>query len=191
MWSLSTVARVRLVPANPEDVDTDGLLLRRFVPDDTAALLSAFADDDIARWNPGPASAGDVATWIDTRNDWTSGRHASWAVRDQDDRLLGAVSLHRIDDDQLDAEVGYWVAPWARRQQVGVRALTAATRYAFRRLGLHRVYLFHAVDNAASCRLASRAGFRHEGVLQQSYRYADGRYHDEHLHAMLATELPQ
>lgn len=28
-----------------------------------------------------------------------------------------------------------------------------------------------------------------QGTLRQSYRYADGTYHDEHLHAMLAGDL--
>ena len=33
------------------------------------------------------------------------------------------------------------------------------------------------------------AGFVQEGTLRQSYRYADGAYHDEHLHALLSTDL--
>lgn len=31
-------------------------------------------------------------------------------------------------------------------------------------------------------------GFLLEGTLRESYRYADGRFHDEHLHARLATD---
>jgi RimJ/RimL family protein N-acetyltransferase len=65
-----------------------------------------------------------------------------------------------------------------------------ATRYAFERLTLHRVYLFHAVGNVASCRVADGAGYRLEGELRRSFRYADGEYHDEHLHAILADEMP-
>ncbi|MCA1781336.1 MAG: GNAT family N-acetyltransferase [Intrasporangiaceae bacterium] len=91
-----------------------------------------------------------------------------------------------MDPDQADAEIGYWVAPWARRMGYATRAVTSASRFAFGRLGLHRLYLFHAVENPGSCSVARAAGFVHEGTMRQSYRYADGEYHDEHLHGLLA-----
>jgi len=28
----------------------------------------------------------------------------------------------------------------------------------------------------------------HEGTLRESFRYADGVYHDEHLHGLLAAD---
>ena len=40
----------------------------------------------------------------------------------------------------------------------------------------------------SSCRVAEIAGFGLEGRLRQSYRYPDGVYHDEHLHARLASD---
>ncbi|MDQ1615779.1 MAG: hypothetical protein QOJ60_1718, partial [Actinomycetota bacterium] len=51
-----------------------------------------------------------------------------------------------------------------------------------------RVELYHAVANPASCRVAEKVGFRHEGTLRQSYVYGDGTRHDEHLHARLAGD---
>jgi RimJ/RimL family protein N-acetyltransferase len=65
----------------------------------------------------------------------------------------------------------------------------AATGFAFSQLGLHRVYLYHAVENPGSCGVARAAGFLHEGTLRRSYRYGDGAYHDEHLHARLSTDV--
>jgi RimJ/RimL family protein N-acetyltransferase len=99
------------------------------------------------------------------------------------------VSLHKIDADQADAEIGYWIAPWARRQGWATRSLIVASRFGIDRLGLHRVYLYHAVENVASCGVARRARFVLEGTLRQSFRYADGVYHDEHLHAVLASDI--
>jgi RimJ/RimL family protein N-acetyltransferase len=172
----------------PEVLRPDGLALRRFTDADVDRLSLAFSDPDIQHWNPGPQSTAEVREWMHSRNDWSAGDHASWAVSDSDDALLGSVSIHRIDADQRDAEIGYWVAPWARGRRVSTRSVTLAVDYAFTRLQLHRIYLFHAVDNVASCRVATTAGFRLEGELRQSHRYADGRYHDEHLHARLNTD---
>ena len=168
------------------------MTLAAFSSVDVDTLVSVFADPEIQRWNPAPGEGDDPATWattwFDLRNDWTLGDHLSWAVRDESDALVGSVSLHHVDLDQGDAEVGYWVAPAARGRGLASRALSAATAYAFETVRLRRVYLYHAVANPASCRVAEKAGFRLEGVLAQSHRYGDGVYHDEHLHARLAVE---
>ena len=157
-------------------LEADSVMLREYRSSDEADLLAAFADHDIARWNPAPAGHQAAVEFISRRNDWTKTDHASWAVADAADRLVGSVSLHKIDADQADAEIGYWTAPWARRQGHATRAVVTASRFAFSTLGLHRRYLFHAVDNPHSCAVARAAGFAPEGTLRQSYRYADGIY---------------
>ena len=178
------------VPSDrPVRVEAPGVVLRAYRPDDVSDLLAAFADEEILRWNPGPSGPDAVERFMASRNDWSAADHASWAVADATDRFVGSVSVHRIDTDQGDAEIGYWVAPWARRRGYAVRAVDAACRFTFGRLGLRRVYLYHAVENVGSCAVARAVGFRHEGTLRESYRYADGRHHDEHLHGLLAPDL--
>ena len=98
--------------------------------------------------------------------------------------------LHKFDVEQGDADAGYWIAPWARGRGTGAVALATAAGFAFTDLQLHRLHLYHAVENVRSCRVAAAAGFTLEGRLRQSHRYADGDYHDEHLHARLATDPP-
>ena len=173
------------------NLEAPGLVLREFHDSDLVDLRTAFADEEIARWNPGPSDDEGIAAFIAGRNDWSEGDHASWAVADPSGRLVGSVSLHKIDHDQTDAEIGYWVAPWARGRGIATRAVTAAAAFGFDRIGLHRVFLYHSVENGGSCGVARAAGFQHEGTPRQSYRYADGRFHDEHLHGLLRDELPR
>jgi RimJ/RimL family protein N-acetyltransferase len=40
----------------------------------------------------------------------------------------------------------------------------------------------------ASCRTATKAGFRIEGTMRDFYAELTGRRHDSHLHARLATD---
>jgi RimJ/RimL family protein N-acetyltransferase len=167
----------------------DGIVLRAFVDSDIPRLVDMFSDPEVARWNPGPITLDEVRAWAEHRNDWTGGDHASWAVSDPDGTLLGSVSLYKIDSYQQKAEIGYQTAPWARRRGVAVAAVNTTIRAAFDVLALHRVVLFHAVDNEASCRVALRAGFQLEGLLRQGYRYGDGTYHDEHVHGLLASDV--
>ncbi len=182
-------AMVLSSPDRPVRVEAFGVVLREYRPGDEPDLLLAFADEEIARWNPGPPGPDAAAEFIRRRNDWSGSDHASWAVADASDRLVGSVSLHKIDADQADAEIGYWVAPWARRKGHATGAVKAASRFAFAQLGLHRLYLYHAADNSGSCAVAYAAGFVHEGTLRKSFRYADGVYHDEHLHGLLAADI--
>ena len=172
----------------PVRVVADGVTLREYRPGDEADLLAAFADPDIIRWNPGPTGQQAAMEFMERRNDWSRTDHASWAVTDASDRLIGSVSLYKIDADQAGAEIGYWIAPWARRQGHATRAVAAASYFAFTQLGLHRLHLYHATDNPHSCAVARAAGFAHEGTLRQSFRHADGIYHDEHLHGLLAGD---
>ena len=76
---------------------------------------------------------------------------------------VGSLSIHRIDRDQGDGEIGYWIALAARGRGLAGRAAAAACRWAFADLGLHRIQLFHAVENVASARVAEKAGFTCEG----------------------------
>ena len=87
----------------------------------------------------------------------------------------------------MDAEVGYWIVP--RSTPIPrATAVDLVARWAFDMGELHRVQLYHAVDNPASCRVAMKAGFLLEGRPRESYRYGDGQLHDEHLHGRLATD---
>ena len=159
---------------------------------DIDAVTEAFADPDIALWNPGARRPGatprERATlWVADRMVWAPD-HCSWVVRDTDGTLIGQVSLHSLDEEIGSGEIGYWLTPSGRGRGIGSAAVDVATRYAFDTLGIARVELFHAVENEASCRLASRCGFLLEGTARQSFVYGDGLRHDEHLHARLATD---
>lgn len=175
-------------PTAPVIVRGDELVLRDYRPDDLDRVLAAFADPSLQSWNPGAADADGAREWMSKRNDWSDGTHVSWAVADRDGSLVGSVSMFHLDPDQDDIELGYWTSPDARGRGVAVGAVRLAVTWAFGEVGLHRVHLYHAVENPPSCSVATRAGFRLEGVLLRSFRYPDGRYHDEHLHAVLADE---
>ena len=102
--------------------------------------------------------------------------------------LVGSIFIHRIDREQDDGEIGYWIAPSARGRGLAGSAAEVACRWAFADLGLHRIQLFHAVENVASARVADKAGFTCEGRLRESHRYGDGLRHDEMLWARLARD---
>lgn len=177
----------------PVEITAGRLHLRPWRDGDAPDVLRAFREPEIAVWQTS-TSVGDLAAareWVRRRGDWSDGAHASFAVVDATSGgLLGSVSLHRIDQVQLTASIGYWTLPEARGRGIAPQAVDVVTRWAFGALGLERIELCHAVDNPASCRVAEKAGYACEGTLRQGYRYGDGTRHDEHIHGRLWSDPP-
>ncbi|MCS7479597.1 GNAT family N-acetyltransferase [Umezawaea endophytica] len=175
----------------PVELAVGGLLLRPPDASEARDALAMVLDPDTVRWNP-VSSVVDLPSareWCERMADWTDGEHATFSVVGADTgRLLGTVSLHKVDPEQGCAEMGYRVAPWARGRGVATTAVRAVTEWAFARVGLHRVQLYHAVANEASCRVAVRAGYLIEGTLRSAAVYGDGVRYDEHLHGRLARD---
>ena len=178
-------------PIEPVTLDAGPVRLRPWRTDDVDAALESLLDPDTRLWNAGwVTTREDALVWLERRQDW-GGDHASWAVEDAAaPRLLGSVSVHSIDRSANDAEIGYWTAPSARGRGVASLAVDAACRWAFATLPVDRIELCHAVENAASGRVAEKAGFTYEGHLRRSFRYGDGVKHDELLWARLADDPP-
>ncbi|MGW6737529.1 GNAT family N-acetyltransferase [Streptomyces sp. NPDC055013] len=154
-------------------------------------LIVAAADPLIALWNPLAISDRDDALgWLEVREGgWDSGVSASFAARNAADGvLLGGVTVRWVDRADGLAMIGYWTLPTARGRGVATRATRAVTTWAFRTADARRIEIAHAVGNKASCRVAHRCGYLPEGTLRDSHRFGDGAYHDEHLHARLATD---
>jgi len=180
----------------PAELDLGDLLLLPWGCDPrtevfAAEVRAAAADPAIARWNPfRPGEDG--AEWIAARaGGWAQGTAGSFAILDgsgASSPLLGTVTVRWTDRADGQAMIGYWLLPAARGRGAAVGAVRAVSRWAFGASGARRIELAHAAGNAASCRVAERAGYLLEGTLRASHRYGDGRHHDEHLHARLGTD---
>ena len=159
----------------------------RDVPD----MMEMSRDADIALWNPLASGADEQAAraWAVRYADWDGGHSPVFGVYEAvEGRLLGLLSLHKIDFELSAGELGYRVAPWARGRGIATMAVATVTDWAFGARELTRMQLVHAVENAASCRVADKCGFLHEGTTRSSYRYGDGKLHDEHVHGRLVSD---
>lgn len=175
----------------PVEIVAGALQLRPPSPAEAAEALALLTDPEVLRWNPAPAvvDLASARAWCGRGADWSDGTHATFsALEASSGRLLANISLHHVDAEQRTADIGYRVAPWARGRGVASSAVGAVTGWALGALGLARVQLLHAVENAASCRVAANAGYLLEGTLRSATRYGDGHRHDDHLHARLPTD---
>lgn len=178
----------------PVEIRTDGLLLRAWRPEDAEAVYRANQDPDIQRWTPAPwpYPMAEAVRYVTERapQGWATGTGAVLAVTDAaGGQVLGLSGLVRLDLEQHTAELGYWVAPWARGANIAERAGRAVARWAFDDLGTARLRWHAQPGNHASRLVAWRLGFRMEGTLRQHYLERDGRRTDAWVAALLPGEL--
>ncbi|MES4890754.1 GNAT family N-acetyltransferase [Streptomyces sp. NPDC096012] len=163
----------------------DGLLLRPWRAEDASAVHAAFQDPALNQWHlrtcdSEEEAAGWIARW---QTGWEGEREAQWAVADEaGGELVGRVALRQMLLGDGVAEVAYWTVARARGRGVAVRATITLSRWALEEIGFHRLELFHATANEASCRVAVKAGFATEGTKRSALLHPDG-WHDMHFHA--------
>jgi RimJ/RimL family protein N-acetyltransferase len=171
------------------ELDAGAIRLRPWREDDADEVLGAQQDPDIRQWAGGSGVNSREDSLALLRRLTGQENRASWAVVDATTGgLLGSVSVHSIDEQQADAQVGYWTAPDARGRGVAALAVDTACRWVFGTLSVERIELCHAVENPASGRVAEKAGFTYEGRLRRSYRYGDGVKRDELLWSRLSDD---
>ncbi|CAN1489981.1 RimL Acetyltransferases, including N-acetylases of ribosomal proteins [Candidatus Nanopelagicaceae bacterium] len=100
-----------------------------------------------------------------------------------DAQFAGVISLHTINIKNHAAEIGYWMEKSMRGKGIGTIAAKMITDYGFRSLGFRRIDGLADVENAASQKLLTSAGFQKEGILRNKVTRDDGRQIDMALFA--------
>jgi len=101
--------------------------------------------------------------------------------------FAGVISLHTIKIKNHCAEIGYWLEKSMRGKGIGTIAAKMITDYGFRSLGFRRIDGLADVENTASQKLLTKAGYQKEGILRNKVTRDDGRQIDMALFA--ATDI--
>jgi RimJ/RimL family protein N-acetyltransferase len=100
-----------------------------------------------------------------------------------DVKFAGVISLHTINIKNHTAEIGYWLEKSMRGKGIGTIAAKMITDYGFKTLGFRRIDGLADVDNMASQKLLTSAGYQKEGILRNKVTRDDGRQIDMALFA--------
>jgi RimJ/RimL family protein N-acetyltransferase len=147
-------------------------------------------DPDIARFTFLPTQPGPdfLDQWLGRYEDgWAAGDRAGFAVLDGAAAAVGFAAFVRLSLEREEGEIGYVIAPEARGRGIATRAVALLTRWGFDELGLRRIELRIDPRNAASGRVAERAGYVREGVLR-SVAFKEGLRADVAVWSRLSHE---
>lgn len=172
----------------PAEIATGRFVLRPPRPGDGALLNAAVCAsiESLRPWMPWAQKAPTLE-----ESELECRRMAARVVRREDlplfivepgpggaERIVGGTGLHRIDWSVPRFEIGYWRRSGDERRGVIVEAVTRLTRFAFDQLRATRVEIRMAATNAASRRVAERAGYTFEGLLRRDSLGVDGQPRD-------------
>jgi RimJ/RimL family protein N-acetyltransferase len=189
----------------PIVVLADGrVTLRPWSTDDAGFMAAASEDPAIRRYNgvhdrqgrpAPPLSIGQARATIDEfglrwREFAESGTSRGIAFVITDSSSEEPVGCCGVDDwtEEDVAQLGYWIAPQARRRGYATRAVILLTRWLFE-LGAARVFLTIVGGNQSSVAVARRAGFTYEGTMR-AHSVWQGARHDVLWFAALPHEWP-
>ena len=111
-----------------------------------------------------------------------------WGVaRNRDDRVIGTLTLHRLDWSSRRAELGFALARSCWGQGYMTEGATLALDHAFGALELRRLEADVDPRNETSLRLLERLGFTREGLARERWEVA-GEVQDSLLLGLLARE---
>ena len=159
-------------------ITTDRLVLRPFRSSDAAAAYAAANDPVTQKWLPlpRPYTREVAADWVDRLSHQIreSGDGVVRAI-EADGELAGCIDLKHTDWESRVTEIGYWSSPGWRGKGVMTEAAAGLARWALAEAGFERIEIRVAPGNAASLRVAEKAGFVREGVARNAGYTHDGR----------------
>ena len=179
------------IDLSTETISTSRLLLRPYRADDVDPVFRACQDPESQRWLtalPSPYTRADAVEFVTgvASTGRAAGTDLGCAI-EADGELVGSCGAHHLTTGRLGPEIGYWIAPWARRRGYAAEAARALADWALAH-GAPRVHLFTDVENTASQDVAIRGGFTAEGTVRSCLDYRDGSRADAVLFGRVAGE---
>lgn len=90
---------------------------------------------------------------------------------------IGQCGIHQIAWENKLGRLSLVIKKEFWNKGYAQKALLILINHAFKKLGLHKVYLMHWRENKKADHLYKKVGFKKEGVLKDEY-FWHGKYHD-------------
>jgi ribosomal-protein-serine acetyltransferase len=103
------------------------------------------------------------------------------------DRLCGMIGTVFLNWQNRTAELGYWLDATMQRRGIMTRSCRALISFFFHDLGMNRVQIHCATDNARSRAIPERLAFQQEGIIREAL-WVNYRFVDLAVYGILARE---
>ena len=157
-----------------ESFSGNSLTVRAYRPEHIDRLFAA-ATESIRELSPYETwchegfAREDAAKYVNwCRDSWSRKQAYYFAVEDiSTGEFLGSCGLSGLLVEHRRAGLGFWIRSSRKCRGFATEAARIMSRLGFEDLGLERIELEIAVDNAASLRVAEKLGCKFEGILHR------------------------
>ena len=175
-----------------QKLETERLILRRFVIEDSAALYKNWAsDEEVTKYLTWPTHSSQevsksvIEDWV---NSYSIESYYQWAIvlRDRGEPI-GSIAVVHMNEDISMAHVGYCIGKTWWHKGITSEALKAVMDFLFDVVDVNRIEARHDPRNPNSGKVMEKCGMKYEGTLCSSGRNNQGIC-DECYYALLKSE---
>lgn len=161
-------------------LETDRLILRRYVNADAAAMYKNWASDEevtkFLTWPPHSneeVSRSVIEDWI---NRYSSERYYHWAIvlKENGEEPVGDIAVLNIKENVSTAHIGYCIGRTWWHKGITSEALKAVMDFLFDEVDVRRIEAGHDPRNPNSGKVMEKCGMKYEGTLRSSSRNNQG-----------------
>ena len=161
-------------------LETERLILRRFVLEDADAMYRNWASDvEVTKYLTWPAhdsvdvTAAVLQEWIAA---YAGKDFYQWAIvpKDNEGQPIGSIGAESLDEDASAVHIGYCIGQNWWHKGITSEALKAVMGFFFDEAGFNRVEARHDTRNPHSGMVMQKCGMKYEGTTRSSDRNNQG-----------------
>lgn len=173
-------------------IETDRLILRRFILDDVEASFRNWESDDrvteFLRWQTAKSISEAeevIGRWVESYKDKS---FYQWAIVPKNlGEPIGTISVVDMDEQTEKLHIGYCIgSKWWHRGYTS-EAFSGIIPFLFREVGVNRIESQHDPNNPNSGRVMLKCGLKYEGTLRQA-DWSNKGIVDACMYALLAED---
>ena len=181
-----------LTHSGTQTIETDRLILRRFLyTDDDSMLKYWIADEKIQSLYSEPVyeTKEAVKELLDKYiGSYEREDYYRWAIIEKTTgECIGQIAYFLVDNKNHFAEIEYCIGSNFQCKGFATEATKAVIKFGFEKMNLHKVQICTKTINAPSKRVIEKCGFNYEGTLRD-YFYIDGQYVGRLYFSILRSE---
>ena len=155
-------------------LETDRLILRRYVNEDAAAMYKNWASDSevtkFLMWPPHSSqevSQGVTEDWVKL---YSNENFYHWAIvlKDNGDEPIGDIAVVDIKENISTVHIGYCIGKAWWHQGITSEALKAVMDFLFNKVDVNRIESRHDPRNPNSGGVMKKCGMKYEGTLRSA-----------------------
>ena len=181
-----------LTHSGTQTIETDRLILRRFLyTDDDSMLKYWIADEKIQSLYSEPVyeTKEAVKELLDKYiGSYEREDYYRWAIIEKTTgECIGQIAYILVDNKNHFAEIEYCIGSDFQCKGFATEATKAVIKFGFEKMNLHKVQICTKTINAPSKRVIEKCGLTYEGTLRD-YFYMDGEYVGRLYFSILRSE---